>query len=248
MVSPRPSWLACGVDDDGCAAELGDADLEREPGAGARSCRTAPRPPRGPPAAVGRRRSAFSAAARSSTSACSAGREVVVAQEVARSDRPGHQIAPAAEAAPASRNAGRRRGTRRPAPRCSISGGASRITRSATALLTRNPAPRAAADTAAGHGAREHDAEQQPGAADAGDQRMAERLDRRWRSRLPTRCTWLEQPVAGDGVEHRQRGGAADRVAAEGGAVLAGLEQLGRRRRRRCTRRSAGRRRAPWPG
>ena len=57
-----------------------------------------------------------------------------------------------------------------------------------------------------------------------------------------------QQPVALDGVEHGQGRGAGDRVAAEGGAVVALGERRRRPRRARRTSRSAARRPGPWPG
>ena len=97
--------------------------------------------------------------------------------------------------------------------------------------------------------AGERDGPQQPGAADAGDQRVAEGADR-----AASRCCAglagvLEQALALDGVEHGEPGGAGERVAAEGRAVLPGGEQrrdVGAEGRR--ARRSARRRRGPWRG
>ena len=158
--------------------------------------------------------------------------EVVVAQEVPR-----HRAA--------SRIPGSAMRNSSACASVSTSGGASR-TRSGTALLTRNPAARAWATTAADTGPGQQDADQQAGAVDAADQRVPQPLDGR-RDALADERGVLQQPVGGDRVEHRQRRGRADRVAAERGAVLAGLEQLAPRRRGRCTPRWAARRRGPWP-
>ena len=237
MVSPRPSWLACASMITGCAAELGDADLERHPGAGARPCRTAPPPTCGPASGVAPNGSAFIASARSSTSACSAGRQVVVAQEVpdqARSHLPGVQDGRAARRGTPRLRLGehqrrgepdpvrhgvvdqepglaRGRGDRRPTPaRCST-------------MPSSSPAPSTPRTSG------------WPSASTPVAMLLADQRD------------VLQQPVGGDRVEHRERRRAADRVAAERGAVLAGLEQVGRRARGRCRPRSAARRRGPWP-
>ena len=69
-----------------------------------------------------------------------------------------------------------RRGTRRPASAVRISGGARRSTSGCTALA-RNPAVAQRGGGPAATGVGQHDAEQQTGPADLGDQRVAERLD-----------------------------------------------------------------------
>ena len=79
------------------------------------------------------------------------------------------------------------------------------------------------------------------------DQRVVEILDAGG-DVLAQRVDMVEQAVALDGVEHGQRGRGAHRVAGEGRAVLAGLQQVAPPRRCRSRRRSAGRRRDPWPG
>ena len=104
------------VDDQRGAAELGDAGLERHAGCGWSACRTAPRPPAGPPAAGGANGSAFSASARSRTSACSAG---VRSSSRRRCRGTGHRGPPPRGRGRARRRGRRaaRRGTRRPGPR-----------------------------------------------------------------------------------------------------------------------------------
>ena len=105
------------------------------------------------------------------------------------------------------------------------SGGASRIT-SGAAALTRNPASRAAALDGLGGSARQHDAAQQPATADVVDQRMPQRLDAVLQ-RLAEHVGPADQIVVGQHAQDGQRGGRADRVAAERAAVQAGRQQIG---------------------
>ena len=146
------------------------------------------------------------------------GGEVVVAQEVARS-RSCRPAVRRVEDAPA-----RPRGTSRPAASVSTSGGASR-TRSGVGLLMMKPASSAAAVTSAESGSVRSRPISSPAprtsvtrssAAEAVAQVVAEVGD------------VLEQAVLLDRVHHRERCRGGDRVAAEGGAVVAGLEQVGR--------------------
>ena len=79
----------------------------------------------------------------------------------------------------------------------------------------------------------------------AGRARAPRRTARGRRRAAPIVAHVCEELVV-DRLEHGARGGAGDRVAAEGRGVVARLEARSVRRRRRATRRSAGRSRAPW--
>ena len=141
--------------------------------------------------------------------------QVVVAQEVA-----GHGGRPAR--APRRGSPARRRGTRRRRRSVSISGGASRI-RSGVGLLTMKPACERGRDDVGRRLVGEVEPDQQPLAAHLGDPRVGGQPVAQL---LAERGDVLEQAVGLDRVEHGERGGAGDRVAAEGGAVVAGLEQV----------------------
>ena len=229
-----------GVDLKRQAAELGDADGERDPGAQARLVeeqRDRLRPgkraerPDGPPS---------SPSARSSTWACSAGvrsssrRKCLAMLHAFCSSCSWAWVRMAGSAAT---NSGASAWVR-------ISGGASRTASGCTAL-TRKPACRAAALTAGALSCGEHGGEPQAAAADAREQRVVDGRDAAGQ-RLADRLDVLQHVIALDRVEDREGRGAGDRVAAEGGAVVAGHERGCPPRRSRRTRRSAGRRRGPW--
>ena len=198
--------LAClRVDDQREAAELGDADRERDPGAGdGLSKRTATA--RGPASGRCREPVGLHPSARSSTSACSVGREVVVAQEV-----PGH-AGHRTESLSLRRHASSDRGqapstnVRRPAvgedqrrrePDASGVHGVDEEPGLARGRLDRRRDRRG-----------EHDAEQQARARGRRvDQRVAERRDAARRAAARA-VGALEQAVALDRVEDGERGGA----------------------------------------
>ena len=106
-----------------------------------------------------------------------------------------------------------------------ISGGASR-TASGWTALTRNPAARAAL-TAAALCPRTGRRRATGPSPDTGEQRVVDGGDAAGQG-LADRLDVLEQVVFLDRVEHRQGGGAGDRVTAEGGAVVAGDERAAR--------------------
>ena len=112
-------------------------------------------------------------------------------------------------------------------------------------LFTMKPASRAAANTSAETASVRSRPDQQAGAAHLGDPVVP--VQGRRAGARPISVGVLEQPVLLDGVEHREGGRRRDRVAAERGAVVAGLEQVGRLTGREARRRSGSRRRAPWP-
>ena len=238
IVSPRPSWLVRASTISGWPPSWAMPDLERHPGARGGLVEQHRDRARARPAGVRPNGSAFIASARSRTVGL-----LVRGSGRRRAGSGG------SSAAPPMRRPGRRAGrpgTRSACASVSTSGGASRI-RSGTALLTRNPASRAAAATAADDRLGEHDPEQQPGAVDAARPAGGPAPRRRWRSSLPTRLTWSSSPSSAIVRSTASAGRAAHRVAAERGAVLAGFEQVAGRADGRCRRRSAARRRAPWP-
>ena len=146
------------------------------------------------------------------------GRQVVVAQEV-----PGHGASLSGRPVggrcrtgrvTASRIAGRAATNESACVSVRTSGGTSRTTSGATAL-TRKPRSRSRRLDRGRDRRGQHDAEHQPGAAHVADQRVAEAVDALPVSRCPSDVGPLEQAVALDRVEHGERGGAGDRVAAE---------------------------------
>jgi hypothetical protein len=76
-----------------------------------------------------------------------------------------------------------------------------------------------------GHLPGQYDAEQQARAPDAGDQRVVQALDAA-ADLLPHALDVVEQALVRDGPDDGEGGRAADRVAAERGAVRAGPEQV----------------------
>ena len=223
------------VDDHRVAAELGDAGRERHLGAQGRLVEQHRHGARARPAA---RRTAppSASAARSSTAPCSAGREVVVGEEVARhgllavrwrsaSAVRVEDARPGAPTNSSSSSAVRTSGRREP--------DAVRATgvddEPGVAGPRRRPRPDAGRRPARSPCSR-------PAPAHPGDQRVAASADRA--QVLPELGRVVEQPVALDGVEHRQRGGAGDRVAAEGAS-------RGCPGSNRCGRGARGRRSAP---
>ena len=233
IVSPRPRWVVCGVDDQRVTAELGDADREGDPGPQRRLVEQHGDRPR-----AGQRLVPepvlLHLIGQVEDRGLLGGGQVVVAQEV-----PGHQLPPGRGWR------ARRRGIRLASARVRISGGASR-TASGWTALTRNPARRAAASTSAATVVGQHHGQPEPAAAHAGHQRVADRLQAR-RQVLAHRRGVGQQPVALDRVEHGESRGAGHRVAAERRAVVAPGEAGARPRRGRCRHRWAARRRAPWP-
>ena len=120
------------------------------------ACRRAPRPTAARPAAGSANRSAFIAAARSSTAACSAGVRSSSRRKCLMPRRPGRQRPEPPEAP---------RGTRRPGRR-SGSAAARAGRRPGCTGLTRKPAAAQRGGDRARDRLGEHDAEQQAGAAD----------------------------------------------------------------------------------
>ena len=158
-----PQLGVAAVDHDGVPAELGDADLEREPGAGGVLVEDDGHAARAFERAAAER-GLLQLGGQRQHLGLLVGRQVVVAQEV-----PGHR------ATTGLVEHGRQSAARKSSICASvmISGGASRITFGAAAL-TRKPASRAAASTGLAASAREHDAAQQPATADVVDQWMTQ--------------------------------------------------------------------------
>ena len=239
MVSPRPSWASLPVDDHRRAAELRRCRPRTTTGFGWRSSRrctaTAWAGERGVPvrSAFSRRRAPAPRPARPGSGRRPAGSAAVIEARLLGVGVGGVQ------------DAGQRGDERVGLRRWSGSAAAPAGPVGAGALMM-NPARAAPAPLRRPTVSVEHD-------ADAAGRRRGRRSTSGWPSSstavamcLPSASTWSSRPSA-RWCEHGQRGRGADRVAGECGAVLAGLQQVAPRPRCRCTRRSAGRRRGPWP-
>ena len=185
----------------------------------------------GPSSGVRLQRSALSCSARSRISACSAGRDVVVAKEVAGHATPFDASGRAWSVGGCGVEGARRTLAMNSSSSASpmMSGGARRMVESFAALTIRPPS-RAAATTRPRHRLGEADADEQSPAAHPGDERRADAEDALAQLVAAARGV-LDEPGALDLAEHRVRHRRGERVAAERRAVLALREELGRLRR-----------------
>ena len=130
---------------------------------------------------------------------------------------------------PPSSSAGSAAAKGRRRRRSSTSGGASRIVVGRTAF-TRKPASRAAISNARATGSDELERAPEADAAVRREQRVVDGVEARPTSGRRARARARAGPSRSIVVEHRERGGARDRVAAERRAVVAGHEHVARRR------------------
>lgn len=100
-------------------------------------------------------------------------------------------------------------------------------TTSGAGAFTRRPAVLSRLLHLGCEGLREHDTQQEARTTDVGDQRVPETFDSLPQP-LPDRLHVVEGRVGAQGVENGDSGGAGHRVAAEGGAVVTGPEEVGR--------------------
>ena len=164
--SPRPSWLDCGVDHQRVAAELGDADRERHPGAGRRLVEHARPPPAARPAAGGRTGRPSSGRRGRAPRPARPGLRSSSRRKCRVTGRPSvGAVAGLRRAVAASRIAGSAATNASACASVRTSGGTSRTTSGATAL-TRKPALAGGRLDRRRDRRGQHDAEQQPGAAD----------------------------------------------------------------------------------
>ena len=220
--SPRPSWDACASMTSGwppsSAMPTANEILVRVDGL-SNSTATV----RGPASGRWPNRSAFIRSARSSTSACSAGLRSSSRRKCRVIAGPSPAVTACGEGT-ASRMAGSAARNAAAWSAARISGGASRTASGCTAL-TRKPACRAAASTAAADGLVSTAASHRPRPrtpASSGCRSPASPPASCW----PTAAAWASRPLGLDRVQHGQRGGAGHRVAAERAAVVA-LAQRG---------------------